>query len=343
MYDCAMRILAGLTKRLRVALAPSFLSALAVGFPLVAGAGCEGSDTMMPGTPTEPEDPPAPAGFSGTLPTTGRPYKLLRGRGEGGGQLMTTKQLDAELADADAICLGEQHDSADAHEAQLAVLKRYATRAAAAQRRLATGLEMFQVPFQQPLDDYSAGRIDEATMLTRTEYPTRWGINFAFYRPLLEQTVAVKGSVRGLNARDETVRKINRTGLASLTPEERMELPDLDLTNAEHKAWFAAIVGAVHGGAMLDNLYAAQVARDETMAATAWQWLRDQDPAPRQIAIIAGNGHCISLAIPMRLLRRGAKKVISVRPMSENQADQQAAITEGYSDILLVIPNTPPQ
>jgi uncharacterized iron-regulated protein len=331
-----MRILAGLTKRFRVALAPSLVSALAVGFPVMAGAGCEGSDTMTAETPPEPDEPPAPAGYSGTLPTTGRPYKLVRGRGEGAGTMMTTKQLNAELADTDAVCLGEQHDSADAHEAQLAVLQRYAARAAAAGRRLATGLEMFQVPFQQPLDDYSAGLIDEPTMLTRTEYATRWGINFDFYRPLLEQTVAVKGSVRGLNARDELVKKIARMGLASLTPEERMELPDMDLANAEHRAWFEAIIGG--HGAMLDNIYAAQITRDETMAATAWQWLRDQEPAPRQIAIIAGNGHCISLAIPLRLLRRGAKKVISVRPMIENQADQDQAIKEGLSDILLIIP-----
>jgi uncharacterized iron-regulated protein len=330
-----MRIFGDVTKRFRTALAPSLVSALALGFPVLAGAGCEG-DTTMPGA-NEPEEPPPPAGFSGTLPTTGRPYKLIRGRGAGSGEMVIARQLDAELADADAICLGEQHDSADAHEAQLAVLQRFARRADAAKRRLATGLEMFQVPFQQPLDEYSAGLIDEPTMLTRTEWATRWGINFGFYRPLLEQTVAVKGSVRGLNARDEIVKKINRMGLASLTPEERMELPDMDFSNAEHFAWFMRATGAVHGGAMLDNLYAAQIARDETMAATAWQWLRDQEPAPRQIAIIAGNGHCMSLAVPLRLLRRGARKVIGVRPMIENQVDLEAALSEGYSDFLLVI------
>jgi uncharacterized iron-regulated protein len=297
--------------------------------------GCDGSGvTGDPGPGLQ--EPPAPAGYAGTFPTTGRPYRLLRGRGADKGRSLTASELDTDLADADAVCLGERHDNADDHEAQLAVLQRLIS--GAGQRRIALGMEMFQFSFQPVLDDYSAAVIDEATLLARTEWTRRWSYNFAYYRPLLERTVAAKGTVRGLNIRIELAQKIGRTGLASLTPDETAELPELDLTSSEHRSWFEATVGGVsaHGSSALLNLYAAQVARDETMADTAWLWLRSQEPAQAQIAIIAGNGHCMPLAVPARLGRRGARKVLTVKPVAETKREIDAALAEAYSDVVLV-------
>ena len=52
-------------------------------------------------------------------------------------------------------------------------------------------------------------------------------------------------------------------------------------------------------GGSLDNLYAAQVLWDETMANTAANWLRERYPA-RQLVILAGSAHCDRSAIPSR-------------------------------------------
>ena len=310
---------------------------LAASFGLLTFGACDGT-AMLPSDP-EPGamQPPPPAGYAGTLPTTGRPYRLLRGRGAQRGGDMTTRDLGGELSQADAVCLGERHDSAPDHAVQLLVLERLLGQGGAG-RRLATGLEMFQLPVQPILDQYSAGGIDEATLLARTDWHNSWRHDFAFYRPLLERTLAAGGTIRALNIREPLAQKIGRMGLQSLTPEERAELPELDLGSAEHRAWFEKTVAGVtaHGAAAAANLYAAQVARDETMAETAWQWLRSQEPNPRQIAIIAGNGHCMDLAVPARLRRRGSQKVLIVQPVLETAAGIETALAEGYSDVLVV-------
>src|SRR6185503_16712794 len=62
----------------------------------------------------------------------------------------------AEIAAADAVFFGEAHDDRRHHELETATL---AAMAADGNRPLILGLEMFQRPFQDPLDDYVGGRI----------------------------------------------------------------------------------------------------------------------------------------------------------------------------------------
>jgi uncharacterized iron-regulated protein len=249
---------------------------------------------------------------------------------------MRFSDLLSDMDGADAVCLGEQHDDPDSHAVQLLVLDRFATQAAG--RRVAMGMEMFQLPFQSVLDDYTAGVIDESTMLLRTQWATRWVYDFGIYRPLVRRTLDAKGSLRALNARDEIVKKVGEKGIDSLTTDERAQVPELDLTSAAHRAWFDRTVTGIpaHGGLALNNAYVAQVVRDETMAETAWSWLSAQAPNPRQLAIVAGNGHCIDLAIPMRLRRRGANKVVIVRPVPDEPVELADALNDALSDVLVI-------
>jgi uncharacterized iron-regulated protein len=304
-------------------------------------AACDGAaagDPIPMGTPDAgaPDPGPAPAGYIGTLPLTDKPYRLARGRGDRKGAAMRFSDLLADMDGADAVCLGEQHDDPNSHAAQLLVLDRFATQAAG--RRVAMGMEMFQLPFQGVLDDYTAGTIDEPTMLTRTQWATRWVYDFAIYRPLVNRTLEAKGSLRALNARDEIVKKIGEKGFDSLTVDERAEVPQLDLGNAAHRAWFERTVTGIpaHGGLALNNADGAQGVRDETMAEAAWSWLSAQATSPRQLAIVAGNGHCIDLAIPMRLRRRGANKVVIVRPVPEEPVELADALNDALSDVLVI-------
>ncbi len=315
----------GMSVTPRARIAPLLLAAV------ITAAGCDGAG------PDEPAAPPAP--LPAALPSTGHTYRLLRARGPAKGAPLEAVDLAAELASSDAVCLGEQHDSADDHAAQLLLLDRLIARAAPTHARLGLGLEMFQRLFQPVLDDYSAGAIDEPTMLARTQWMRYWSIDYAFYRPLLTGTVAAGGSIRGLNAREDLAQKVARSGLSALTVDERAELPELDLDSAEHRAWFERTVMGIsaHGPSAVTNLYAAQVVRDETMADTAWQWLKAQGPGPRQIAIIAGDGHCMDLAIPARMRRRGAGKVLIVQPVLDRDREVQAALAEGFSDILVAV------
>jgi uncharacterized iron-regulated protein len=312
-------------------------------FLLLVGAvaACDGGGTLAgqpPGPTTTPDAGlgPVPTGYIGMLPITDRPYRLARGRGASAGAPMRLSDLVSDLTGADAVCLGEQHDDPNSHAVQLLVLDLFASQTVTAGHGRALGMEMFQLPFQGTLDEYTAGAIDEATMLLRTQWAQRWGFDFGMYRPVVNRMLDAQGSLRALNARDEIVKKVAEQGLASLTVDERAQLPDLDLGNAEHRAWFERTITAVggHGGVALDNSYAAQVVRDETMADTAWSWLSAQPASPRQLAIAAGNGHCIDLAIPARLRRRGARTVVIIRPLPEEAfAD---TLVEALSDVLVI-------
>src|SRR5262245_22949432 len=155
------------------------------------------------------------------------------------------------------------------------------------------------------------GSADEPTFLAQSEYEKRWGFDFSLYRPLLEAARDAKLDALALNAPKELTRKIGRGGLASLDAGERAQLPELDLTDSKHRGYFDAAM-AEHpmppGGPKADDMYAAQVTWDETMADTAAAWLkRNSDDA--QLVIFAGLGHCHHSAVPARIERRAAVEV----------------------------------
>ena len=98
----------------------------------------------------------------------------------------------------------------------------------------------------------------------------------------------------------------------------------------------------VHGGAgpRPDDIYAAQVVRDEAMAAGAATWLGGGVGA---IAILAGNGHCHDGAIPGRLRRRAVAPVVSVRFLvDDGDGGIAAAVTEASVDYLWIMTPPPP-
>ncbi len=276
-------------------------------------------------------------GYAGTLPGSKRRYRVLSGRG---GTAVTPEALTAAATAADAVCLGEIHDNDDYHSVQLLLVQGLSAAAVADKHPLALGMEMFGKAFQAPLDDYVAGTIDEATMLAQTQYKKRWGFDFAYYRPSVQVVVQAKQALRGLNAPSEITTKVGRTGLGSLTADERASLPELDLTNDAHRAWFRTALGtsAPTTPEAFERFYTAQVIWDETMADTAWRWLAAADgTGRRQIAVLAGVGHCIDFAIPARMRRRGATKVVSIKPVYEQAQDVADAIKENLSDFLVVM------
>ncbi len=235
-------------------------------------------------------------------------------RFEDGAQL-SPEGLAEELADADAICIGESHDNPHHHYAQLALLQQLLRLGRAGGRELAVGFEMVQLPFQGALDDWSEGKIDDEEFLEATHWESRWGYDFNLYRLLFESARRDGATLLALNARRELTQKIARQGLRGLSDDERNELPVLDFNSEEHRSFFRAAMSKhpmPHAGHR--RMYAAQLTWDETMAAVSARWLRKRMPA-RQIIVIAGSGHCHHSAIPMRIKRRTGARVVSVKPI----------------------------
>ena len=293
----------------------------------------------------------------------GLPFAILDGRT---GREVATADFWDRLRAARAVCAGEQHPSPHDHWMQLQIVDHLT---APSGRGLGVGLEMVQQPFQGVLDDWGSKRVDDAAFLARTAWAQRWGFDFDLYRPILALARDRGAALVALNAPSELVKQVARQGVDGLTAADRARLPALELGDAQHRAWFDQVMAAMsddhgaahahgpppddkaapaapadadHAGApvmpSMDNVYAAQVVWDESMADGAARWLA---AGGQRLVILAGNGHCHDSAIVRRLGRRGVTGVTSVRPIiDDGEGNVAAAIAEGINDYLFVM--TPP-
>ncbi|MFW6067523.1 MAG: ChaN family lipoprotein [Myxococcota bacterium] len=261
----------------------------------------------------------AVAGCARTPPAASAPAPEGRVLDARTGRPASWERFIADLLQARVVYVGERHDEVADHRAQASVVR-------ALHRRdpsLALGLEMVQRPFQGPLDAWLAGEITEAELLDRLEWETRWGFDFAWYRPLLSYARSHDLQVVALNAAAETTRAVARRGVAGLDPPRRDALPELDLQDPEHRALVTDALAA-HGdldAEALQRFYQAQVVWDESMAASVAEYLARPEAA-RRMVVLAGRMHVLAPAIPERAARRGARPHRVVLPVEEHELDE---------------------
>lgn len=307
----------------------SLLFSLACGCATTSGAQIGvTTDVEAPGAP-----PPTEAAPKEIVPedVVARAAQSFHARRNADGRDLSETALVDELSHFDVLCLGESHDAARDHFAELAVVEGLARRARVSGRDLGVGFEMFQEPYGDALRSYAHGRLDDAGLRKKTHYDERWGFPYAYYRPVLAYARAFGLSLRALNAPRELTHAIAEHGLADLSPRLRRELPDLDLTDAAHRAEFDRLMADHPNGAKidLDNFYEAQVVWDETMASNAARWVAARAPS-RQLVVLAGSAHCRQEAIPVRVERRVPARVANVRLSAKTAQD-----SEGFSYTLV--------
>ncbi len=116
---------------------------------------------------------------------------------------------------ADVIYLGEIHSKKEIHEFQLEVIKAIYER----EPYIAIAMEMFQAPFQEPIDKYIECEIDEEKMLELTEYKKRWKFNVDLYNDIWR--FAKKEGIRiiAMNIPSELLKEIREKGLENIDSE----------------------------------------------------------------------------------------------------------------------------
>ncbi len=296
----------------------------------------------------QPAEPPAPSPLPLDIVATSE----LPLHGMAGDEQLSARQVWQLIARQEAICFGELHNDPYHHNAQLRALARWLDRVVPARRRgpahrgrfrerpeQAVGFEMFQRPFQEPLSAFVRGELGEEDFLQATQYATRWGYDFSLYRPQLELTAERGKSALALNARTELTRQIGREGLESLTEEQAAEVPELDLTDQEHREYIFSLFGitpAHPAAASLENIYTAQTVWDETMAQTAADWARPAEGPARSVFTLAGVAHCHRSAIPRRFGRRTGAPMLSVAAVHAAELEGFPEFWVGY-DLLVVL------
>lgn len=187
-----------------------------------------------------PEAPKPPPGVE----SAALPFHILEAEG---GREIEPRRFYAELARADAVCIGESHRNPHHHWAQLELVG--ALVSAAPERAIGLGMEMFQRPFQQILDDYAAGRIDDDALLSRSGWSERWGYDWALYRPIVRRALDGGAELVALSVATELRREVSEHGISGVSEAHRARLPEMDLEDAAHRAWFEGVMGAMGGAA----------------------------------------------------------------------------------------------
>jgi uncharacterized iron-regulated protein len=287
------------------------------------------------------------------------PFEIL----DRGGHTVDEKTFWTKLAASSAVCVGEEHPNPHHHWVQLEVVKHLV-----AAKPFAVGMEMVQRPFQGVLDDFAAGKIDDAEFQSRAGWADRWGYPYELYGPILHVAIDAHASLIALNAAKELTKKVSHHGLDALTPDERAQIPELDLKVVAHRAWFDALMedmggaGHAHHSAppkdekeppkdappaeempampSMDQIYTVQVIWDETMADTSAKWLAAHPGG--HLVILAGNGHCHDTAIIGRMKRRGVADALSVRVVvDDGEGSVSEVLAKPMNDYIVVLKMPP--
>jgi len=238
--------------------------------------------------------------------------------------LLSFDALVRELAGADVVFLGEQHDDPATHRLQLELLKALDQ---ARYNAVTLALEQFERDVQPVLDDYLAGRIDEEQFLA-TGRP--WPNYERDYRPLVEYCRAHGLPVVAGNIPRPLASKIAKEGFEtaweSYTPEERVWVAR-ETTHPKDSYWglFNMAMGGHGEGAMdeemVEKFYAAQCIKDDTMAESIQLQLLSRPY--RQVVHTNGSFHSdYGLGTAARIrwrLPEARVVVIAIRPVASWQ------------------------
>ncbi|MDZ7264905.1 MAG: ChaN family lipoprotein, partial [candidate division KSB1 bacterium] len=223
--------------------------------------------------------------------------------------VLSLDQLIERLQGFQVIMLGESHTNEHHHQMQLDIIRALTESGT----KICLALEMFTPAQNEALNDYVTGKITEAEFLDRSNYFNTWGHNYRYYQPIFDYARSRQIRLYGINTRQEFTSKIGRSGIGSLTAEERSQLPPIDTSNVEHRFYIKATMEGMDAvsPAAFRNIYTAQCLWDAAMGEGAIH-VAQQNPDARVI-ILAGSGHvAYNLGIGRIIQQRSNLQVASV-------------------------------
>ena len=213
-------------------------------------------------------------------------------------------QMMADTEGSDVILIAEAHDNKIHHDFELEVIRSFRAK----KIPLSIGLEMFQTDNQKQLDDWIAGRLTEESF--KAVFARNWSYEWSLYRDIFIFARDNHIPMIALNIPKEIVFKVARQGFASLTPEERKNLPsgvtcDLNKPQTEFlKKTFEDVFKHEANGKVFTYFCEAQAVRNNGMAMNI---VNDQTKHPgRKLVALAGTWHAIKHGIPDSLENIGS-------------------------------------
>ena len=211
------------------------------------------------------------------------------------------EQLIDQVGAKRLIFIGEIHNNPEHHLIQVQILQALMSQ----HQSLAVAMEFFNKTQQSVLDHYLEGSTTETEFLKDVGWHKNWAYAYHFYRPLLTMIKEKGRKILAINAPNTIVKKVARSGLSSLAPNERNQLAShINLKNESHRKYLYQIFEKHphHDMKRFDFFYEAQCVWEDTMAENIADYL---SKTKEKLIVLTGNGHIINkYGIPDRTLNR---------------------------------------
>jgi len=211
--------------------------------------------------------------------------------------LTNLNNIIKEVLHTPIIFVGEKHDQYADHIVQLRIIEALYKH----NHYIAVGMEMFEKRYQNIINEYLAGKIDEKTFIKKTHYLKNWSFNYLMYRPIIEFCKKHHLPIIALNAPNEIANKVALKGLKSLSKKERQEIPKkLIFPNENYRRLLKKIFKIHTGLNNFEYFCEAQTVWDQTMADSIVNFL--QKHPEYQMVVLTGSGHVVfGYGIPYRV------------------------------------------
>lgn len=201
-------------------------------------------------------------------------------------QFTDFEAMASDLASADVVFVGEQHDDPNTHRLERLLLEALAARRGG----VILSLEMFERDVQARLDEFQAGYLSEAGFL-RVSRP--WPRYATDYKPLVDFAVDRGWPVVAANIPRPIASDIARSGIEVLAGRPEADRPwfagDWQCpVDDEYFARFKQAMGSHPSMDQLQRYYDSQCLKDETMAesiARAWTTAAAADASRRPLVV----------------------------------------------------------
>ena len=212
---------------------------------------------------------------------------------------ISLEQAAEKLPSPGIVYIGEFHDNAAHHAAQLAVIQSLDKR----KRPLAVGLEMFQHIEQSVLDAWVDRELSEYEM--RRAFVRNWSQDWDLYRDIFLYCRDRKIPMVGLNVPRSITRKVARKGFESLTPEEIGKLPPIVCrVDREYEEFLRLVMGSHGSDSGFSRFCEAQLVWDAAMAIYALEYLKNHPE--HTVVVLCGMIHAWKKAAPEQAVREKA-------------------------------------
>jgi len=215
------------------------------------------------------------------------------------GKEVTFDEMIQDLNLHQIIFVGEMHTSVSHHAIQLKIIQ------AAFKRNhdLVVAMEMFDRSYQEVLNLWTAGVLDEEAFLRKTQWYVNWRYDFSLYRDILLFIKQNKIKLVGLNIPSYIPGRIREGGIDNLSISDKRYLPkEIDTKNSAHRNYVKTIFEQHNFPSRIkfDDFYMAQCVWDEIMAESI-----ATDLGSKKIIALLGNGHIqYKYGVPDRTARR---------------------------------------